>query len=76
MGTILAAAVGTISKRDVYEMITIPSKHSWMPSIGMAPAYGLYLANVEYPDELVESNLNLERLNRNVNLSEEEIVVA
>lgn len=62
MATIIAAAEGKISKRDVYEMITIPSKHSWISSIGMAPAYGLYLANVEYPAELIESNSNMENV--------------
>lgn len=60
MGTLIAAAEGAISKRDVYEMITIPSKHSWSSAIGVAPPHGLYLANVEYPAELLESNLNVE----------------
>lgn len=58
MATIIAAAEGRISQRDVYEMITIPSKHSWISSIGIAPACGLYLANVEYPEEVIESNIN------------------
>lgn len=70
MGTIIAAAEGNISKRDVYEMLTIPSKHSWIGCIGMAPAYGLYLANVEYPAELL-ANSNAENVHSDVSLSEE-----
>lgn len=72
MATIIAAAEGSINKRDVYEMITIPSKHSWIPFIGPAPPHGLYLANVEYPDRLFESDLDVGIVpGSNVSLSEE-----
>lgn len=75
MGTLIAAAEGRISKRDVYEMLTIPSKHSWLPSIPMTPGYGLYLKNVEYPADLVEAPLNTAEIQSNVNLSEETSIV-
>lgn len=70
MAAIIAAAEGRISKRDVYEMLTIPSKHSWIVSAAMAPAYGLYLSNVEYPAELLEPNSNV-AYDSDVSLSEE-----
>lgn len=64
MSALIGAAERKISKRDVYEMLTIPSKHSWIPSIPMAPGHGLYLKNVEYRAESLEppsihSNVNL-----------------
>jgi len=37
-----------IKQKDVYEMLTIPSKNSWCSNLNVAPPYGLYLCNVEY----------------------------
>lgn len=56
VGTIIAAGNGRIKERDVYEMLTIPSKYSWRHKIQPAPSCGLYLTNVEYPDELFVRN--------------------
>lgn len=49
VATMLAAGNGQISIRDVYEMLTIPSKHSWLSPIKPVSAAALYLTNVEYP---------------------------
>lgn len=49
VGTLIAVAEGKTTERDVYEMLTIPSKHSWRSGIKVAPAYGLYLTQVVYP---------------------------
>lgn len=56
VGTIIAAGNGRIKERDVYEMLTIPSKYSWRHKIQPAPSCGLYLTNVEYPDGLFVRN--------------------
>lgn len=56
VGTIIAAGNGQIKERDVNEMLTIPSKYSWRHKIQPAPSCGLYLTNVEYPDELFVRN--------------------
>lgn len=44
---LINVANGKLTNRDVYEMLTIPSKHSWKIS-ALVPAYGLYLANITY----------------------------
>lgn len=51
VGTLIGVAEGKITHQDVYEMLTIPSKHSWPQVIKVVPSYGLYLTNVEYNDE-------------------------
>lgn len=53
VGTILAAGSGKLDQRNVYEMLTIPSKKSWNIKIPSAPSCGLYLTNVEYPPEVL-----------------------
>lgn len=52
VGTLIAVAGGSIKQRDVYEMLTIPSHYSWNNRVNPAPAHGLYLLNVEYPEEI------------------------
>lgn len=47
VSVILATAQKLITTRDVYEMLTIPSKHNW-PNVALAPAHGLYLCQVDY----------------------------
>lgn len=37
--------------RDVYEMLTIPSKNSWSAKASVVPAHGLYLCQVEYNEK-------------------------
>lgn len=49
VATMLAAGNGRISMRDVYEMLTIPSKHSWISPIKQVTASALYLTSVDYP---------------------------
>lgn len=49
MAALIAVGEGKISKRDIYEMLTIPSKHSW--SLTPIPDYGLYLVDVEYAEK-------------------------
>ncbi|KAH8301946.1 hypothetical protein KR044_001242, partial [Drosophila immigrans] len=48
VGTLLAIANGRIDRRDVYQMLTIPSKHNWDHRVLVAPACGLYLCGVHY----------------------------
>lgn len=48
VGTLVAAAKGKITQRDLYEMLTIPSQTSFSNKINVAPAYGLYLADIEF----------------------------
>lgn len=54
VGALMAVGEGIISKRDVYEMITIPSSNSWndvyvrLIRLRTVPAGGLYLTKVEY----------------------------
>lgn len=48
VGTLFAAGNGRITLRDVYEMVTIPSKYSWNYKIQPADCSALYLTNVEY----------------------------
>ena len=49
VGTFIAYASGKLAKRDLYEMLTIPSKLHF-PVLGLhaAPGHGLYLANIEF----------------------------
>ncbi|EDW68781.2 tRNA pseudouridine synthase-like 1 [Drosophila virilis] len=54
VGTLLALANGRIDERCIYEMLTIPSKHTWEPRILVAPASGLYLCRVHYNDTAFE----------------------
>lgn len=54
VGTLLALAEGRIDERCIYQMLTIPSKHSWDHRIQIAPACGLYLCRVHYRDTAFE----------------------
>lgn len=65
VGTLIAVGNGRINQRDVYEMLTIPSKYSWNYKIQPAPSNGLYLINVEYPDEIFANNPVLGSTNEN-----------
>lgn len=49
-GTLIAAGEGKITQRDIYQMLTVPSKHSWIPGIPIAPPEGLYLSRIEYDE--------------------------
>lgn len=62
VGTLVAVADGSIKQRDVYEMLTIPSHHSWNYRVNPVPAYGLYLVNVEYPEEIYANNNSVTEL--------------
>lgn len=46
---LISAGQGTLSTRQLYEMLTIPSKHTW--SLHPVSAHGLYLVNVAYDDD-------------------------
>lgn len=48
MTILLAVANQKLTKRDVYEMLTIPSKHSWRPELRLIGPHGLYLADIVY----------------------------
>lgn len=55
IGTLVCHGQGKISEKDIYEMLTIPSKHNWIPKIPVAPPYGLYLAKVAYDLESIQN---------------------
>ncbi|XP_055911492.1 tRNA pseudouridine synthase-like 1 [Eupeodes corollae] len=48
VGSLVSVACGRISLKDIYEMLTIPSKESWHPKSVVAPPFGLYLCKVHY----------------------------
>lgn len=56
VGVLLAAGSGKLNQRDIYEMLTIPSKKSWNFRVPSAPSAGLYLTDVEYPPGVVEKH--------------------
>lgn len=63
VATLIAVAEGRITERDVYEMLTIPSKFSFNSRVTVVPPSGLYLVNVEYDDEdkrLIEDECDVE----------------
>lgn len=49
VGVLIAVAKGKMSKRDVYEMLTIPSKYTQYKGI-TAPSHGLYLTDIEFTE--------------------------
>lgn len=56
VGALCAFAMGRITERDVYELLTIPSISAWNllsaeKNIEVAPAYGLYFAGINYKSE-------------------------
>lgn len=55
IGTLVCHGLGKISEKDIYEMLTIPSKYNWIPKIPVAPPYGLYLAKVDYDLESLQN---------------------
>lgn len=48
IGSLIAVALNQIDEKTIYEMLTIPSKHTWNPRINIAPPYALYLSKVHY----------------------------
>lgn len=57
MGAWIAAAVGRITTRDLYEMLTIPSRHLHGSRITTAPASGLYLADIEFREKCLTEDI-------------------
>ncbi|KAH8349879.1 hypothetical protein KR084_008610 [Drosophila pseudotakahashii] len=51
VGTLIALGNGRIDERSIYQMLTVPSKHSWDHRVELAPACGLYLCRVHYRSE-------------------------
>ncbi|XP_058816544.1 tRNA pseudouridine synthase-like 1 [Topomyia yanbarensis] len=68
VGAWIAAAAGRITERDVYEMLTIPSSHSWCDQSVVVPAYGLYLCHVEY--DPADLSISLDELPRSTTVEE------
>lgn len=58
VGTLVCLGQGKISEKDIYEMLTIPSKYNWISKIPVAPPYGLYLAKVDYDWEAVQKDIS------------------
>lgn len=65
VNTLISVAKGELTKRDVYEMLTIPT-HSWPCNV--APARGLYLSDIKYVEgstvfcEINENDNNLKNV--------------
>lgn len=51
VAALVALAQGKVTIRDLKLMLEIPSRHSWCPQIKTLPAHGLYLCEVEYSKE-------------------------
>ncbi|XP_031629888.1 tRNA pseudouridine synthase-like 1 isoform X1 [Contarinia nasturtii] len=66
VGVLIAAGNGKLTSRDIYEMITIPSKNTHKLPV---PSHGLYLSNVEYSAEHLANCTRTEK-----NLSENEMI--
>lgn len=48
VGTLIAVAENRITHRDLYEMLTIPSKSSFSDKIFVVPSHGLYLTDIKF----------------------------
>lgn len=48
VGALIAVAKGKMTKRDVYEMLTIPSRYSMHKGMNVIGSDGLYLADIEF----------------------------
>lgn len=57
IGSLIAVALNQIDEKEIYEMITIPSKHTWNTRVNVAPPYALYLSKIHYN----ENDLVLEK---------------
>lgn len=51
VAALIALGQGKITRKDVYEMITIPGAHNWLAKTRTAPATGLYLCEVVHDKE-------------------------
>lgn len=61
VGVLLSTGCGKIRIEDIHHMFNHPAPTSWPCRAFVAPAYGLYLANVFYnPDHLVITNEEME----------------
>lgn len=58
VGTLVAVAKGRITHRELYEMLTIPSQKSFSNKICVAPAHGLFLADIEFRDHCLTQETN------------------
>jgi len=54
VGVLIAVAQGKLTKKDVYELITIPSSQNWPSLVQVMPPHGLYLCEVRYRPEEIE----------------------
>lgn len=48
VGALFALGSGKITEKDITVMLQVPGCHNYLSQIETAPAYGLYLMNVEY----------------------------
>lgn len=60
MGVLVAAAEGSLTEKDVYEMLTIPSYGNWPCNVAFSlPGHALFLTGVEYEEpEVGESTID------------------
>lgn len=55
VGTLIAVAENRITHRELYEMLTIPSKSSFSNKIFTVPSHGLYLADIEFREQFLDA---------------------
>lgn len=55
MASLIAVAQGKVTSRDIKFMIEVPSHRSWDTRLKTVPAYGLYLCEVAYPKDVLET---------------------
>ncbi|XP_076233437.1 tRNA pseudouridine synthase A [Calliopsis andreniformis] len=48
VAALLGVATDQVTERDVTIMLQVPGRHNWLTTLQIAPAYGLYLADIEY----------------------------
>ncbi|XP_026667201.1 tRNA pseudouridine synthase-like 1 isoform X2 [Ceratina calcarata] len=54
VSSLIALGSGVITERDIYIMLHVPGHHNWLPYLRLAPAQGLFLADVKYCQEEIE----------------------
>ncbi|XP_054007979.1 tRNA pseudouridine synthase-like 1 [Hylaeus anthracinus] len=56
VGSLISLGLGVITEKDIVTMLQVPGHHNWPSHLQSAPPYGLFLANVEYCQEDIETH--------------------
>lgn len=57
VGALVSIASGVITERDAKIMLQVPNNHNWNSRVNMAPPQGLYLKQVNYDEEELNSHI-------------------